>query len=488
MHALTDKFLRTCCRKITARDMSKFFASLGVRMPQSECKEFLETSPWVFSLEDGSFVTRAAAFTGEVFSIKPTGAEFDQKMFVPGTRCSPFVDPEMFSSSLTFIFEKTGHKLPVKVGRFDSDLAIDMFILCGEEYAPQYIASDPANDHEEFAGRDFELPNDVLLTGIDISELIDSYGFKKGDRLLCYVEDWDLGIVRIDTVLDGHNTFNLGEDGNLRIEWYKKLEEHLLNSFSRLGPGSSMEEQVANVFFENRGDLCIPQCGSIEEYLNMYTKKVGICEFGVETRLWFKNQIVPAIGDWNGADIEELGLSLKRNKNQVFMLTFPLEIVDQYLIDSYYRREHDMEKVIKRMYPDDYIFHKDEKSFILTSLKQRDALISKEYNWFADQENGYIRSEALDMFTEVNGLMYKVDSFAHNIKNLPQNELIILTQLYSHLIGILQSLDETGTSEQDRNSLLTSIEGMRWNLDDIREVIEYAVRSQRPEGFSIAKG
>ena len=486
-HALTDKFLRTCCRKITARDMSKFFSSIGVRVNLAECRAFLESNPLIFALEDDTYITRAAAFTGELFSIKPTAAEYDQKMFVPGTRCSPFIDADMITSSLTFVFEKTGQILPSKVGKFDSDLAIDMFILCGEEYAPQYIAADPANCEEDFAFREYELLNDVNLTGIDISVLIDSYGFRKGDRLLCYVEDWDRGIIRIDTVLDGHNTFNLGLDGSLRIEWYKRLEEGLLSSFKRLGPCGSMEEQVANVFFENLKDLSIPQCGSLEEYINTYAKKVGICEFGVESRFWFKDQIVPAVGEWNAQDLEDFGFKRPQPKNQDILLSFPIEVIDQFIFDSYYKREKDFTNVLERMYPDDYVFHKDEKTVVLLTLKQRDEVLSKKYNWFADQENGVLRSEALSLFTDINVLMYKVDSTVRDIKSFPQSELITLTQLYGHVVNILQALVPSGNSRQDTSVLFTSVEGMKWNLDDIRDIIEYAVRAQRKKGLSVVK-
>ena len=72
IQALIDKFLRSCCNRFTAHDMAKFFHSIGVSFNDRESAEYLENCPWVFALEDGMYMTKAGAFTGEVFSIKPT--------------------------------------------------------------------------------------------------------------------------------------------------------------------------------------------------------------------------------------------------------------------------------------------------------------------------------------------------------------------------------------------------------------------------------
>ncbi|MBQ2551723.1 MAG: hypothetical protein II563_02600, partial [Treponema sp.] len=431
-----DVFLRTYADKFSIRDMLKFFSSAGIKTTAQECQAYLDESPWVFALESGAYVTKAAAFTGEIFSIRPTAQEFEQGVLVPGSRCIPFVDSEVLSSSLVFFIN--GKRIPKKVGTFDSDTAIDMFQLYGEEYAPQYIASDPANKNLDMVSREFDLPNNVRLTGLDMRIFIEDYGMQLGDRILCSVLNWDKGFLQAMVVRDGKNKFNRGIDGSAKIMWYAKLEESLLESFDRMGPCDSMESQLANVFFENSRDLCGSLCGSVEEYLNGYANKVGFCHFGVETRLWFKGQDVPSIGKWNSSGFEE-----KRHHKSALPYGVSQDVLEQYIYDMIFSRSTDFDKLIEKIYPDDYVFHKDEKSYILEVLKDFYVSIKGKYNWFSDVAVGEIRSTALDLFSDVSGLIYKIDTNADDVKALPQQELVILTQLYGHLFRIIRSLGDT---------------------------------------------
>ena len=461
--------------------MCRFFEKLGVKLSPREAKTVLLESSYVFCLQDGSFITRAGAFTGEVFSIKPTPQEFSQKLFVPGSRCIPFVDSEMVSSSLTFSVD--GFSLPTKVGVFDSDLAIDLFILYGEEYAPQYIASDPANSRDELLENDFELPLNVSLTGIDISYLIEECGMKLGDRILCTVDDWDAGALSVMVLHDGENVFNRGLDGSLRLKWYKKLNDSLLDIFKRLGPCSTMEEQLASAFFENIEDLCVPTCGSIEEYLNWYAKDVGIQHFGVETRLWYKGREVPAVGEWNASILESYNTSLEINGSVFF--TIPPEILDLYILDMYFHRKNSLEDLIQTMYPEDYVFHKDEKNAILLQLKLRSEILKRNYNWFRDQVRGPVRERALELFSRVAALVFKVDCSNGNVEKFPQQELVILTQLYSHLLRMLESIADDPSVENEASAMLMSLEGMEWNFEDIQPNLLAALEEQYLNRFKI---
>lgn len=476
--AMTEHFLRTFLDRFTVRDMCRFFSKIGVKATARECTDYLEACPWVFPLENGTYITKAGAFTGELFSIRPTPQEYEQGLFVPGSRCMPFVDGEMLSSDLKFFVNN--ERLQQKTGVFDSDMAIDFFILYGEEYAPQYIAADPANVNMDMAARDFELPNKIAVSGIDMSLLINKYGLRKGDRLLCTVRDWNLGIIDLCVEKDGDNPFDRGLDGGARLDWYDNLECALLESFDRMGPCGTMEEQIANVFFENMSTLCGPSCGSVEEYINRYADRVGIERFGVETRFWFKGQNVPAVGKWN---VNLIG-SVYGNGGIGFMLS--QEILDQYILDMNYLREKDYKKLLEKIYPADYVFHKDEKSCIMMELKERNELISRSYNWFADQSKGLIRNQALELFSKVNALVYRIDKTAGNtIKDFPQQELVILTQLFGHLYKILQTVEEDPSIEKDTDAVLLSLDGMKWNFEDIRGELEAAVEEHLCNRFKV---
>lgn len=476
---IVSRFLRTFEDKFTVRDLVKFFSMVGVKVSAQECHIYLDDNPFVFALEDGSYITRAGAFTGEIFSIRPTAQEFEQGVLVPGSRCMPFVDSEMVSSAMHFYID--GNRLPKKVGTFDCDTAIDMFQLYGEEYAPQYIASDPANRNLDMMSREFDLPNKVNLTGLDMDILINKYGMQLGDRIMCSVSNWDAGIISVLVVRDGKNRFNRGIDGSAKILWYEKLESALLESFDRFGPCDSIEEQLANVFFEHVNDLCFSMCGSVEEYLNGYASKVAVEHFGVETRLWFKGEDVPSVGKWNSQEVGD------REKSVDLSFSIPKEILVQYITDMIYRGDVDFDALLDRIYPEDYVFHKDEKNFILEMLKDSYVAIKRGYNWFADRITGEIRKGALELYSDVSTLVYKIDSASCNQKDLPQQELVILTQLCGHLFRILTSLDDVDAVERDSEAILMSMDGMRWNFDDIKDVLELALEQQRVSRFKVVR-
>lgn len=469
---LIEKYLRTNLDVFTTKDVIKMFSNAGIRVSVREVKEFLDHSNLVFPLENEDFITKAGAFCGELFSIRPTPAEYDQKMLVCGDRCVPFVDPDIASYALTFFINDK--MLPKKTGVFNSDDAIDMFMFFGEEYAPQYIASDPANEEFNLMKNDFELPNKVNLTGIDITELIEKHGLKKGDRILCYVEDWDYGFINTAVVHDGHNLFDCGDEGEAKLDWYASLEKFCEEEFDNQGPCSSIEEQLSYIFFSHRDVLCVNTCGSVEEFINRYSKKVGIEEFGVETRLWHKGKSVPAVGKWNAPESlpDEIKYSYEGEGSYYSVLP---DVLDHYVLDMLYHHKNDVKELLKQIYPDDYVFHLGEKALVMLNLTDRNEKFREIYNWFVDQVAGPIREQALDLYKKVNMLMFEVDKCYGGLTEFPQQELVILTQLYNHVVRILQSFMSDSDLGEESEPIRASLEGMKYNFEGIQEVILGAI-------------
>ena len=485
---VTEKFLRTYCQLFTARDMGKYLSQMGIRASSRETEDFLETHPLVFPLEKDFYITRAGAFTDELFSIKPTAREFAQDVFVAGDRCIPFVDSEMISSSLDFYID--GVKLPKKVVQFDSDDAIDMFVLYGEEYAPQYIAADPANESLDLVDSEFALPNTVSLTGVDISLLKQKYGFSKNDRLLCHVTDWDAGKIEIQILHEtaGDDLFDKGAGGENRLHWYNMLEQFMLTAFDRLGPCSTIEEQLADVFFEHRVELCVQDCGSIEEYIHNHAKKVGLEFFGVETRLWRKDEDVPAVGKWNSVQLDMAGKSMEQcSGDEHIFYTMPDFVFDQYILDMLYRKSDDQQALLARVFPEEFKLSKAELKYVMLHLTERSGILRASYNWFADQTAGPVRQRALELYSKVALLVYKIDCTGNTLEKFPQQELVILSQLYSHITRILESVANNDHIEEDSEAILLSLDGMEMNFEDIEGELEYAVSQQEKNRFTVVK-
>lgn len=484
----TEEVLRKFTKFFTARDIHDFLLESGVRVSVNDVKQLLEANPIVFPLEKNFYISRAGAFTDQYFSIKLTPSEYAKGIFIPGDRCIPFVDSEMYSSSLDFMYK--GKRLKNKTAEFESDQAIDMFILYGEEYASQYIAADPANADMDLVDQKFTLPNSVLLTGVDITPLKQKDSFQLTDRLLCRVKNWDMGQIEISVVheaVDG-NVFDTGTAGDVRLHWYTLLEQFLLESFNRLGPGSSIEEQLAKVFFEHRRELCIPECGSVKEFLDKYSKKISVEFFGVETRLWHKGEPVPAIGSWNksfmnGPSIDEKEYSFLNR----IIFDMPDFILDQYICDMYFRRSDNLAEVLERMIPEKVHLTPLEKDCLLLHLQKRNDILHGGYNWFADQVTGTVRQKALLLYTRVSYLVDRIDGMGKSLESFPQQELVILSQLFNHVTRILESVSKNEQVEENSEALLMSLEGMELNFEDISCELEYAVSEQKKSRFTIVK-
>lgn len=450
-------------------------------MSQREGEDYLAESPYVSWIEDGKFITRAAAFTGRFFSFTLTPEEAKNKMFVPGSRFIPFVDEMQNPAGWTFVFD--GQTLAHKVGEFRKETALDLNILYGEEYEVQYIGADPAMAEYDLADTEFELPPMVKITGCDLSRFVDQ-GLKAGDRIVCRVLDWDKGVIEIfpqqRSRAEDDGIVQIGDADHERLAWGDLLEKSLIEIFEREGPCATIEEQLAFAFYENIDGLCSFNCDSVENYL-LRSKKIGLELFGVETRLWYKGQDVPAVGKWNKNDMKKDPGDLKNLKFKI-----PEYILDSFLRDFKYRKQTDLALLLQTMFPENFALTPDEKRYVLLRIAGRHAIISKDYNYFADYPVAEVRGEALRLYQQVCSLVYDVETSTANFDKFPQNELVVLSQLFGHINKILESIDSNPDAAiEDKGTLRLSLEGMAYNFEDIEGALRSVIESEKRNSITI---
>ncbi|MBQ0039979.1 MAG: hypothetical protein KBS64_06100 [Treponema sp.] len=484
---LVIKFLRTYRHPFSLAEMKKVFEACGIPAEAQDVEFYLESNPNVMRLTNGKYLTHAGAFTGEIFSMMPTATEVEQGVLVAGDRCMPFVESDRISSTLKFYIN--GKKIPAKVGTFDSDFAIDMFMFFGEEYAPQYIAADPANADLNMAERDFELPNTVKLTGIDLDFLARNFNYKKGDRILCCVNDWDKGKLNLMVLHSGNSPFDKGAVGEKRLEWYSLLERKLMESFDSSGPLDSIESQIVDVFYKNRAKICVPYCGSLEEFMARYAKKIDFQHYGVETRLWFKGQDVPAFGEWNKDSALCTGAQKQNMSFEEYTISFvPPAVIDQFILNSQFKKIKDIpssfvEFLFEPGYTVDDAFYRD----IALNMKERIGIICQNYNWFADQILGPVRSRCLELYGKVSSLIRKIDFNGKTFLDFPSNELVILLQLHDHILKMLDGIASEPQAEDLAENYLLSLDGMEWNFEEISGALEGALAKEQKNRFTIVR-
>ena len=174
-------FLRTYPFPFSAKELHAMLCGTGQKISLNELTEFLDNDSRAFALQKKMYLTRAGAFTNQLFSFAPTQKEIEQQVFVPGDRCMPFVDADLLSFGLHFEF--LGQKLSPKIFNTDCNTARDMFCLYGDEFSAQYISADPACKDLHIAENDFELPFKLSLTGVSMEPIFEKVDFKLGDRI-----------------------------------------------------------------------------------------------------------------------------------------------------------------------------------------------------------------------------------------------------------------------------------------------------------------
>ena len=481
---IIEHFFRTFLDPFSPREFTMLLSRVGLKSSIEESKLFLENHPLVFPLVEGLFITRAAAFTNKLFSFKPTKKEFDKGILIAGCRTMPFTDPEVLSCELTFRFGRM--PLERKTAEFDSGTALDFFELCGEEFAVQFIGADPANKDINLYETDFMLPNKVNMSGFSLDSLIKEDGLKYGDRIFCKVTDWDEGIVDIAGIVGRDEPFTVTAKDVEREKWYSTLEEKMLKTFDTVGPCSSIEEQLAIVFGQFSSELCVPSCGSLEEFFKR-TKKIDFETFGVETRLWRKGEKVPAIGDWNRM-YTPAHYDKDFIENVVGVDELPESLVNVFLKDHIYSNTGDLQKTIEKMYPYFYKLPEEKRESMLLHLKHRHDILRRKYNKFTDSEIRVLRHKAVELYCKVFELLCAIDTCGGELEDFPQQPLVILSQIYGHVCQILE-LTETDTAAVVRecNEIMLSIEGMEFNFEEISGLLWAEIDRKCKSRFMLVK-
>lgn len=490
IETLLMDFIRIQIQVFSAKDIQDGFSYIGVNIPTEEIESYLDVNPFVFPLEDRLYITRAGAFTGAPFTIKPSAKEIEGGYLLPGHRCMPFVDSEQASGGIRFSFDN--EILPQKEMEFPLRDVLPLFSLYGEEYAMQFILSDPATRDDVMRSFDEELPQTVRLTVTDCSSLFNDWDFKRGDFLLAEVSDWRGSVVKIHPLCSHKdNPFQQQPVDQQRIKWYQVFEEKMLESFENLGPGSTIEEQLARVFFIHKNELCKDITGTVEDAIK-HSKKIGMESYGVETRLWFKGQDVPAVGRWlqQSEKSEEKSSSVWSSEQiNAEMMLWPRVIFDSWIVDSLFQKENNDEYLINLILgeisgPLEVIKRKKLQG----TIRNRRNKLEANYNWFADYERGPVRHRLLELHTKVFSLILDLDEVDDQLEQFPQQPLVILTQLSTHIQYMLDGLlREQGIKDEDVKAMSISLEGMEYNFEEISGELRDALDKCYRNRFSVVK-
>ncbi len=480
VESIIQIILRSYLKPFTMKDVMWYIHELGFKnVHKKEIEKFITTNSLVFPLENKRYITKAGSFTNYFFCISPTTREIENKIFIAGSRCLPFVDADMISSSLSFYYN--GKKLPKKIIKWKSFEAEDFFSMYGKEFASQYVAADPANANINIIDENFMLPEYINLTAFSLDPLIDQQDFHRGCRLVCSIKNWDKGEIDICKVTnESLYKTNVVKFDTKKVAWCKRLETELLRSFNIIGPCSSIDEQLAYVFFNNRENLCNFSCYSLSDFFE-YTKKIDFEDFGVETRLWFSGQSIPAFGKWNS--LKKINSTIETTKQKLIIEPF---IFDAYIKDSLFYSESNIEKICNRILLNFPKVRSEWRKSLLLQIENRNAILLKEYNWFADYDVGILRHQLLFLYDKLVCLITELDCYDEELESFPQQDLVVLSQIYNNVIQILSEMEiDSYTFSNNYKGFVATLNGMKESFIEIEENLTAAVIKEKKRTFKI---
>ena len=94
----------------------------------------------------------------------------------------------------------------------------------------------------------------------------------------------------------------------------------------------------------------------------------------------------------------------------------------------------------------------------------------------------------MKLFAKVQNLVYDIDGAGEKLEDFPQQELVILSQLYSHVVRLLEEVENVYLRPQfPEADVSLSLDGMEETFDEISGTLLSSLESNRFKGFEIVK-
>jgi hypothetical protein len=432
-----------------------------------------------FKLSKDSWVSRRGCFEPLEFVITPSRLEIQNGILIPGHRCVPFANPAIMPHELEFYWK--GKPVPVTTTEGPPEDFYPFYTILGEEYAPQYVARDNPANESAFNSDPYEDPPEVSIHTLDMRNLYRETAFVPGDRFLVRTRDWKSGVFELKKV--DKDKWSQAE----LYAWFEAAEIGFHDSFERLGPGSSTDEQIAYAYWYGGKRMREVPAYSLEEYLYEKTETIETAAYGIETRFWFAGREIPDRDSLEGAQtvsdrtyIEEL----------LYQAKVPISefVIQSYVRDALFRNDTDISRIVERIVP--HTVEIDEQVLDMLAGYVSEILegFGPAYSVFTDKEMGPIRQRVGELHTAVIDLSARLLQNGADSSWFPRHTFVVLSQIQSHAAMIMEDLDvDELPADSELDTIDNSLDSMIDTYEDIKELIDDALDSFRRNNLSVVK-
>ena len=180
-------------------------------------------------------------------------------------------------------------------------------------------------------------------------------------------------------------------------------------------------------------------------------------------------------------------------------LTLTPRVIDAILEDRIYDSRNKKSKsdqdesesfddVLQKIFPNMAMISSAERRLVLLNIEKRNDILKKMYNQFSDYPIAQLRKRILALFTNVSKLFCEIGGSGVAADNFPQQELVILSQLYSHVVRLLEEVENVYMRPHfPTDDVSLSLDGMEETFEEISGILFSALESNRFKGFEIVK-
>ena len=176
-------------------------------------------------------------------------------------------------------------------------------------------------------------------------------------------------------------------------------------------------------------------------------------------------------------------------------LTLTPHVIDAILEDRIYDVSRgkksipeDFEDVMKKIFPNMSMISSSERRLVLLNIEKRNDILKKMYNQFSDYPIAQRRKRILSLFTKVSELFCAIGGSGIAAETFPQQELVILSQLYSHVVRLLEEVENVYMRPHfPMEDVSLSLEGMEETFEEISGTLFSSLECNRSKGFEIVR-
>jgi len=425
------------------------------------------------------WISRRGYFEPLYFVINPTKLELVNGILIPGHRCVPFANANLLPQEYTFFWH--GKQIPFTTSEGPPEDFYPYYSIFGEEYAPQYVARDNAENELAYNEDPYDDPPEVSIKTLDMRNIYRESSFVPGDRFAAKTLDWKAGSFELEKV-------KKSEWGNADLQkWYAAAEEGFETSFSKLGAASCTEEQIAFAYWYGGSAMTKIPAYALEDFIYNKTDKIETTAYGIETRFWFAGREIPDRTEMDSSDsrpdrtpIEEILHRLKIPASEY--------VIQSYIRDFLYREDKEARLITERLIPANVNISGREKKFLADYIESVLEEFREFYTPFTDKVMGPIRQRAGELHTAVIDLAARLCKGDIDISWLPRHTFIILSQIRGHTASVMEDLDsDDAPPDAELEALDNSLDSMIETYADIKELIDESMESFRRNKLAVIR-